>query len=370
MAKAAEDRFGSCGELAHAARNAASGTARRADGSPPGHVATIPSTPARPSRGTRRRRDVPRRLRQSPPRQRARPSGTRLTPVRQLLLMVVLVVLAAAASGLAVYFLTGNDDSAATTPDAQGPVIHQLAELVPTPSGTRARTRKPRPGALETAVCLPPEDANTFTPDRVEFSTFVTGAAVQRAYDAERRRHRVAPDQGRCNGVSWGGEGTWLHNPSPPGANRRRADPGSATSTGTTPSSSGRTASSGSRAIRTCSASPSRVTAIIPACTAGGASGTTGLARCWRDGGLGARGRLDGTEGGRRILIADHLTLGRGDDAGLVIDDPEISREHAVIAQTPDGLEIRDLSSLNGTWVNGERIGARHARARRRREDR
>ena len=66
---------------------------------------------------------------------------------------------------------------------------------------------------------------------------------------------------------------------------------------------------------------------------------------------------VDGTEDARRILVADHLTLGRGDDAGLVIDDPEISREHAVIAQTPDGLEIRDLSSLNGTWVNGERIG-------------
>ena len=45
MAKAAEDRFGSCGELAHAARNAASGTARRVDGNPPGQVATIVSTP-------------------------------------------------------------------------------------------------------------------------------------------------------------------------------------------------------------------------------------------------------------------------------------------------------------------------------------
>ncbi len=59
----------------------------------------------------------------------------------------------------------------------------------------------------------------------------------------------------------------------------------------------------------------------------------------------------------RRILVAGQLTLGRGDDAGLVIDDPEISRAHAVIAQTADGLEVRDLSSLNGTWVNGERIG-------------
>jgi class 3 adenylate cyclase len=67
---------------------------------------------------------------------------------------------------------------------------------------------------------------------------------------------------------------------------------------------------------------------------------------------------LDGAEGGRRIRIADRLTLGRGDDAGLRIDDPEISRAHAVIGVTPDGLEIRDLGSLNGTAVNGERINS------------
>jgi class 3 adenylate cyclase len=65
---------------------------------------------------------------------------------------------------------------------------------------------------------------------------------------------------------------------------------------------------------------------------------------------------LDGAEGGRRIRIAGRLTVGRGDDAGLVVDDPEISRAHAVFGVTPDGLEIQDLGSLNGTWVNGERI--------------
>ena len=65
---------------------------------------------------------------------------------------------------------------------------------------------------------------------------------------------------------------------------------------------------------------------------------------------------LDGVEGGRRIRIAGRLTLGRGDDAGLFIDDPEISRAHAVLGPTAAGLEIQDLSSFNGTWVNGERI--------------
>src|SRR4029450_7086000 len=65
---------------------------------------------------------------------------------------------------------------------------------------------------------------------------------------------------------------------------------------------------------------------------------------------------LDGSEVGRRIDIAGRLTVGGGDDAGVVIDDPEISRAHAVFGMMPEGLEIQDLGSLNGTWVNGERI--------------
>ena len=67
---------------------------------------------------------------------------------------------------------------------------------------------------------------------------------------------------------------------------------------------------------------------------------------------------LDGVEGGRQIRVAGRLTLGRGDDAGLLIDDPEISRAHALLNPTADGLELQDLGSLNGTWVNGERISA------------
>jgi class 3 adenylate cyclase len=65
---------------------------------------------------------------------------------------------------------------------------------------------------------------------------------------------------------------------------------------------------------------------------------------------------LDGAEGGRRVRVIDTLTVGRGEGADLLIDDPEISHAHAVLAPTPDGLEIEDLGSLNGTWVNGERI--------------
>jgi hypothetical protein len=139
--------------------------------------------------------------------------------MRQMLLTLLLVTLAATASGLVVYFLTRSDASASKAPVAQGPVIHKLADLVPEPIwSTCKELATPIAGALETAVCVPPSNPTAFTPDRLEVSTFPSGAAVQGAYEAERRRHDVAPNQGECNGVSWGGEGKWLHNPASPGA--------------------------------------------------------------------------------------------------------------------------------------------------------
>jgi hypothetical protein len=134
------------------------------------------------------------------------------------LLMLALVIVASAASGGIVYLLTRSDQSAAEPPVAQGPVIHPLSALVPTPVWDACKTVATRAGAVESAICLPPKGATTFTPDRLELSTFATGAAVQRAYEAERRRHHVGRNFGRCNGLTWGGEGTWLHNPSAPGA--------------------------------------------------------------------------------------------------------------------------------------------------------
>jgi predicted Ser/Thr protein kinase len=217
MAKSAEDRFASCGELAHAARNAASGTARRVDGSPPGRAATIASTPAPAAPDPEVAPDHPVEPEPAPsPRE---PVAARLTPLKQMLLALLLVVLAATASGLVVYFLTRSEGSTASLPISHGPVIHKLADLVGQPIWQTCKEQgTPVAGALETAVCLPPKDATTFTPDRLEISTFASGAAVERAYEAERRRHDVAPNQGKCNGVSWGGEGRWLHNPASPGA--------------------------------------------------------------------------------------------------------------------------------------------------------
>ena len=49
-------------------------------------------------------------------------------------------------------------------------------------------------------------------------------------------------------------------------------------------------------------------------------------------------------------------TLGRSSACRLVIAHGTVSRRHAELRRTPDGLEVRDLGSLNGTWVNGWRV--------------
>jgi pSer/pThr/pTyr-binding forkhead associated (FHA) protein len=58
---------------------------------------------------------------------------------------------------------------------------------------------------------------------------------------------------------------------------------------------------------------------------------------------------------GRQVEVTAMLVLGR-QAADLPIDDPEVSRRHAALRPADDGLEVEDLGSLNGTWVNGTRI--------------
>ena len=63
----------------------------------------------------------------------------------------------------------------------------------------------------------------------------------------------------------------------------------------------------------------------------------------------------EGPLSGRRVEIDAELVLGR-EDAGLTIEDEEISRRHAVVRPGDGGIEIEDLGSTNGTYVNGSRI--------------
>src|SRR4029077_12064494 len=53
----------------------------------------------------------------------------------------------------------------------------------------------------------------------------------------------------------------------------------------------------------------------------------------------------------------ERFVLGRDDACDVVLDDEEVSRQHAAVAELPDGrLRIEDLGSRNGTFVDGERI--------------
>ncbi|MBL7257502.1 FHA domain-containing protein [Paractinoplanes lichenicola] len=60
--------------------------------------------------------------------------------------------------------------------------------------------------------------------------------------------------------------------------------------------------------------------------------------------------RLAGT---RISLDAPRVTIGRQDDCTVYLDDPTVSRKHAVVETGAGGTTLRDLGSINGTSLNG-----------------
>ncbi len=143
--------------------------------------------------------------------------------------VAALVAVIAAGTAAAVVFLTTNDHgergtaapptaaapgttTASVTPTAGNP---RLAQLVPTPLWKDCKLQTvPDPGAVETAVCLPPAGV----PDRWQISVYPNGSALNEAYSTELRRHpTIERDTGKCNAFVWGGERPWLHGPGKPG---------------------------------------------------------------------------------------------------------------------------------------------------------
>jgi pSer/pThr/pTyr-binding forkhead associated (FHA) protein len=55
-------------------------------------------------------------------------------------------------------------------------------------------------------------------------------------------------------------------------------------------------------------------------------------------------------------LEAEVTRAGRHPDSDIFLDDITVSRRHADVVRTPDGYRVRDVGSLNGTYVNRERI--------------
>ena len=63
------------------------------------------------------------------------------------------------------------------------------------------------------------------------------------------------------------------------------------------------------------------------------------------------------TTGARFALEGDVVTAGRAEESDIFLDDVTVSREHASLSRTPTGrLSIKDLGSLNGTYVNHVRV--------------
>jgi pSer/pThr/pTyr-binding forkhead associated (FHA) protein len=55
-------------------------------------------------------------------------------------------------------------------------------------------------------------------------------------------------------------------------------------------------------------------------------------------------------------LDKDVTTAGRSPESDVFLDDITVSRRHAEFVRREDGFFVRDLGSLNGTYVNRERV--------------
>ena len=60
--------------------------------------------------------------------------------------------------------------------------------------------------------------------------------------------------------------------------------------------------------------------------------------------------------GSRYTLDADVVRAGRHPDSDIFLDDITVSRRHAEIRRTAEGYLVRDVGSLNGTYLNRERV--------------
>ncbi len=62
------------------------------------------------------------------------------------------------------------------------------------------------------------------------------------------------------------------------------------------------------------------------------------------------------SDGAELRLESEMLKLGRGADNHIVVNDKRVSRLHAVLKREDRGYVLEDMGTLNGTYVNGQRI--------------
>ncbi len=65
---------------------------------------------------------------------------------------------------------------------------------------------------------------------------------------------------------------------------------------------------------------------------------------------------VSGAAFGKTFPVASAMTIGRAQECDISIPSEEISRRHAQVKPTQDGLAVEDLGSANGTYINGNRV--------------
>jgi pSer/pThr/pTyr-binding forkhead associated (FHA) protein/NADPH-dependent 2,4-dienoyl-CoA reductase/sulfur reductase-like enzyme len=63
-------------------------------------------------------------------------------------------------------------------------------------------------------------------------------------------------------------------------------------------------------------------------------------------------------QGGSKISLTNLTKIGRSPQNDLVLNDPEVSAQHAQIRREADGFFVEDLQSSNGTFLNGAKLSA------------
>ena len=68
---------------------------------------------------------------------------------------------------------------------------------------------------------------------------------------------------------------------------------------------------------------------------------------------ISTRGAVSGS---RYLLDEDEITVGRDPRADILLDDSTVSRSHAVLRRVNGAYSVIDAGSLNGTYVNRQRV--------------
>jgi len=65
---------------------------------------------------------------------------------------------------------------------------------------------------------------------------------------------------------------------------------------------------------------------------------------------------VSGTTFGKTFAVTDNAVIGRQPDCDIPVPAEEISRHHARLRVTPEGVHVEDMGSANGTFINDKRV--------------